>query len=271
MIRFISDQMSFECKESLIDSLNWSIKLNTPNLSEEFKKILGKNLPIFTLFTEHKEDKARINTVTALECEYFMVPNLVLQSNLPIDSSLKLIDLSQNESKSSLIEFLQLKEYPFETLLAKSFEFYTKNNAYEKCKQLIRWTLKNDYCQKVDLFSKRTFRNKANSGWMCLSEIYDCESKLVKEFVPEELHLSTYLASEQAIYVHLKPFLSTTVDSKHFEKYLSKHFSTKVCQAKKDYKARFSMILELLASLSAFEKTRQVTFILFSISFHKDF
>jgi hypothetical protein len=249
MTDFINENMSSELKSQLINDLNTAIRVaNKSSLNKNFETLIDKLLPLFKIYEGGEA------TLTSSECGRYTIPSLALQNKLRIDSSLKLIDLSQNESKSHLANFLQLKEYPMNDLLQRSLNFHLSRDDLSNVKQLIEYVLKNDWISQVDLIKMRVFKNKANE-WSVVSEIYDNNNTFVREFVPSRLHLHEDF-SDQLFYASLKPHLSVAISVEFFQQYLARNLSS--VQNQSVYTRMLDLVFQFLASLDQTEKQKYV-------------
>jgi hypothetical protein len=249
---FINEHMSSEGKRVLIDDLNTAIGLAkksgaaTTQLTIQFESLVSDRLPIFRIHESGEQ------TCTAAECDKYMVPLAVVQHNLQIDTTVKVIDLSLNESKANLVEFLKLRDYPLEALLKRSIQFnLLDNKSPTAVKKLTEYVLKNDLSGTVGLFEMAVFKNKADV-WSLASDLYDGCDKFVCELVPSSLHLQNEFVQQAIFYTNLKPHLCRKISVEFFEQYLDKYFS----RVESDYKSKISLISEFLGSLSQLEQQK---------------
>jgi hypothetical protein len=215
--RNIVDKISVFEKRFLLNDLNTVIglaKKSGSKLSNEFQSLLTNNLSLFSLY------EGNGHAVTANSCDKYIVPSLVLQNKLQIDPSIKLIDLSANEAKSSIVEYLGLRTYKIEILIAKSLNYFLLKNDVVNVKRLVEFVLTNGLACQVDLFKMKVFKNKANK-WLVAGEIYNDSDQFVKEFVPSEYHLHEDFSRNEIIYRDIRSHLSVQISVELFDKFIS--------------------------------------------------
>jgi hypothetical protein len=249
-----------EFKSNLLDDLNTTIKygLNKTQNEAEFRQLALNDLPIFKVFDQSK----KLKWTTAVNCLFSIAPSILKAAgNLPLDPQLRLIDLSMDEFKH-LVQFLNLKEFPFDQLLRKSIDYYQLANDFSSIKLLIDWCQRNNYAKSIDLFNLKVFRNESNTKWLYLSEIYDPSNAFVQVFIPSSLHLHKDFVQIDHIYTALKPYLCTQIQLEYFESYIAQNLTQFNTNKREEYFTKMKFILEFLQQQQQTEKNKFMNSIL---------